>query len=159
MESKSAKKRYHHKIEKIGKSLITIPEETINQLELKDDLRIAISLAKKIKKRGALKRQIKLIGKLTKQENIENISRKIREYQDKQNIEKKLFKETEFWREKILSEKDKAIKQFFLQTGSDNYDIQSVFEKIESCNEIKQETKYKKQLFKIIHLHLIKKKN
>ena len=144
-------------IEKIGESLITIPEETINQLELKDDLRVAISLAKKIKKRGALKRQIKLIGKLTKQENIENISRKIREYQDEQNIEKKLFKETEFWREKILSEKDKAIKQFFLQTGSDNYDIQSVFEKIESCNEIKQKTKYKKQLFKIIHLHLVKK--
>ena len=144
-------------IEKLGESLITIPEETINQLELKDDLRVAISLAKKIKKRGALKRQIKLIGKLTKQENIENISRKIREYQDEQNIEKKLFKETEFWREKILSEKDKAIKQFFFLTGSENYDIQSVFEKIESCNEIKQKTKYKKQLFKIIHQHLIKK--
>ncbi len=146
-------------IEKLGESLITIPEETINQLELKDDLRGAISLAKKIKKRGALKRQIKLIGKLTKQENIENISRKIREYQDEHNTEKKLFKETEFWREKILSEKDKAIKQFFLQTGSDNCDIRSVFEKIESCNEIKQKTKYKKQLFKIIRLHLVKKKN
>ena len=144
-------------IEKLGESLITIPEETINQLELKDDLRGAISLAKKIKKRGALKRQIKLIGKLTKQENIENISRKIREYQDEHNIEKKLFKETEFWREKILSEKDKAIKQFFLQTGSDNCDIQSVFKKIESCNEMKQKTKYKKQLFKIIHQHLAKK--
>ena len=33
-------------IEKIGESLITIPEETINQLELKDDLRIAISWQK-----------------------------------------------------------------------------------------------------------------
>jgi ribosomal 50S subunit-associated protein YjgA (DUF615 family) len=159
MESKSAKKRYHHMVEKLGESLITFPEETINQLELKDDLKEAISLAKKIKKRGALKRQIKLIAKLTKQENIENISRKIQAYQDEENIEKKLFKETEFWREKILSEKDKAIKQFFLLTDSENCDIQSVFEKIESSNEINRKTKYKKQLFKIIHQHLLKKKN
>ena len=42
-------------IEKLGESLITIPEETINQLEIKDDLRIAISLAKKLKKEGPLK--------------------------------------------------------------------------------------------------------
>ena len=27
-------------IEKLGESLITIPEETINQLEIKDDLRV-----------------------------------------------------------------------------------------------------------------------
>jgi len=115
MESKSAKKRYHHMIEKLGESLLTMPEEIINQLELKNDLKYAISLAKKIKKRGALKRQIKLIGKLTRQENIEILSRKIQEYKDEENIEKKLFKETEFWREKILLEKDRAIKNFFLQ--------------------------------------------
>jgi len=157
VESKSAKKRRHHMIEELGESLISMPEEIINQLELKNDLKYAISLAKKIKKRGALKRQIKLIGKLTKQENIEILFRKIQEYKDEENIEKKLFKETEFWREKILLEKDRAIKHFFLQTGSENCDIQSVFEKIESCNEIKQKTKYKKQLFKIIHQHLAKK--
>ena len=36
-------------IEKLGESLLTIPEETINQLEIKDDLRVAISLAINIK--------------------------------------------------------------------------------------------------------------
>tara|TARA_B100000925_G_C21787427_1_gene378999 strand:+ start:73 stop:549 length:477 start_codon:yes stop_codon:yes gene_type:complete len=157
MESKSAKKRHHHMIEKLGESLIKMPDEVINQLELKNNLKYAISLAKKIKKRGALKRQIKLIGKLTKQENVEILSRKIQEFKDEENIEKKLFRETEFWREKILSGKDKAIKHFFLQTGSENCEIQSVLKKIESCNEIKQRTKYKKQLFKLIHQHLAKK--
>ena len=48
MESKSAKKRHHHMIEKLGESLITMPEEIINQLELKNNLKYAISSAKKI---------------------------------------------------------------------------------------------------------------
>ena len=39
-------------IEELGESLISMPEEIINQLELKNDLKYAISLAKKIKKKG-----------------------------------------------------------------------------------------------------------
>ena len=73
MKSKSEKKRQHHKIQELGHKLISIPEEIINEMNIGNELIDAISLAKKLKKKGALDRQKKLIGKLIKHENISHI--------------------------------------------------------------------------------------
>ena len=47
MESKSEKKRQHHKIQELGHKLISIPEEIINEMNIGNELIDAISLAKK----------------------------------------------------------------------------------------------------------------
>ena len=75
-------------------------------------------------------------------------------FNEEKNIEKKLFKDTEFWRDKILNEKDKALNQFFLLTGKENSNIKLTFERIESSINVNQKTRQKKQLFKLIHEHL-----
>jgi ribosomal 50S subunit-associated protein YjgA (DUF615 family) len=51
MESKSEKKRQHHKIQELGHKLISIPEEIINEMNIGNELIDAISLAKKLKKK------------------------------------------------------------------------------------------------------------
>ena len=62
--SKSARKREHIALQKLGEELITLKRSDIDSLPLEDNLRDAILEAQKIKSHGALRRQKQYIGKL-----------------------------------------------------------------------------------------------
>ncbi len=62
--SKSARKREHLALQKLGEELITLKESDLDDLPLDDDLREALSEARQIKAHGALRRQKQYIGKL-----------------------------------------------------------------------------------------------
>ncbi len=62
--SKSARKREYLALQKLGEELITLKQSDLYSLPLDDDLRLAVTEARQIKARGALRRQKQYIGKL-----------------------------------------------------------------------------------------------
>ncbi len=62
--SKSARKREYLALQKLGEELVTLREHDLEQLDLDEDLLDAVLEAKRIKSRGALRRQKQYIGKL-----------------------------------------------------------------------------------------------
>ena len=150
MKSKSEKKRQHHKIQELGHKLISIPEEIINEMNIGNELIDAISLAKKLKKKGALNRQKKLIGKLIKHENISHIREVIKKTNTKSNLEKKVFKNTEFWRDRIIHEKTIGLNEYHSFVGKENPAIKIKLKTIEQNTKKNSDTKLKRELFKII---------
>ena len=62
--SKSARKREHLALQKLGEELITIRRSDLDSLPLDDALRDAVREAGEIKAHGALRRQKQYIGKL-----------------------------------------------------------------------------------------------
>ena len=150
MKSKSEKKREHHKVQELGHQLISIPEEIINEMNIDDELIDAISLAKKLKKKGALNRQKKLIGKLIKHENISHIKEIIKKTNTKSNLEKKIFKNTEFWRDRIIQKRTIGLNEYDSFVGKENPSIKTKLETIEKNTKKDRDTKLKRELFKII---------
>ncbi len=62
--SKSARKREFHALQKLGEELLTLRESDLQDIELDEDLREAVLEARRIRSRGALRRQKQYIGKL-----------------------------------------------------------------------------------------------
>jgi len=150
MKSKSEKKRQHHKIQELGYQLVSIPEEIINEMNIGNELIDAIFLAKKLKKKGALNRQKKLIGKLIKHENISQIREIIEKINTKSNLEKKIFKNTEFWRDMIIQKKTTGLNEYNSFVGKENSLIKTKLKAIEQNTNKDRDTRLKRELFKII---------
>ena len=62
--SKSAKKREYLARQQLGEELIPLQEQELRGMDLDEDLLDAILEAKRLSKRGALRRQKQYIGKL-----------------------------------------------------------------------------------------------
>ena len=71
--SKSAKKREFLALQKLGEDLIDLKESDLRTMGLDDDLLDAVLEARKIKSRGALRRQKQFIGKIMRQVDPEPI--------------------------------------------------------------------------------------
>ena len=62
--SKSERKREHLALQKLGEALIPLQEQDLRAMGLDEELLDAVLQAKRISKRGALRRQKQYIGKL-----------------------------------------------------------------------------------------------
>ncbi len=62
--SKSARKREYLALQKLGEELLTLRDSDLEDIELDEDLREAVIEARRIRSRGALRRQKQYIGKL-----------------------------------------------------------------------------------------------
>lgn len=62
--SKSARKRAYLALQKLGEDLIPLLESDLKSMNLDEELLDAVLEAKRMKKRGALRRQKQYIGKL-----------------------------------------------------------------------------------------------
>ncbi|NIA28230.1 MAG: DUF615 domain-containing protein, partial [Desulfobulbaceae bacterium] len=71
--SKSARKREHLALQKLGEQLIALNESELDSLSLEDRLLRAVQAARRMKAHGALRRQKQLIGKLMKNVDAEPI--------------------------------------------------------------------------------------
>ncbi len=71
--SKSARKREHLALQKLGEELILLKHSEFDSLTLDDDLRIAVVEARQIKAHGALRRQKQYIGKLMRRVDPESL--------------------------------------------------------------------------------------
>lgn len=107
--SKSQIKRDMLALSELGAQLVDLPPATLAKLPLPDELASAIRECQAISKHGGRKRQLKFIGKLMREIDVEPIRTMLEQLSAPQRNEVKQFHLVEQWRDRLLEEGDQAL--------------------------------------------------
>lgn len=139
----------------LGKTLIDLPLDKINQLDLPEALLEAVLEAKRIKSNSALRRQVQYIGRLMRDVNPEPIQEQLDRWNGKNQLENARFHAMERWRDRLISEGGRpnaeALQQFVAKYPS--ADIQQLRNLSRNANKEHTNNKPPKssrELFKLI---------
>lgn len=102
-------KRESAELVEVGRELIQLPREQLDKLALPDQIAEAVRLGRTIGAHGALKRQIKYIGKLLRQIDAEPIRNALENMRSDSAEATRLQHRIEKWRDRLIAEGDDAI--------------------------------------------------
>jgi ribosome-associated protein len=109
--SKSARKRAAHAAQDLGEELMGLREAQLEALELPDELKEAVRLARRITSRAGLARQRQYIGKLMRDIDPEPIRAALSSRSAADARETERFKRVEGWRERLIREGAPALAE------------------------------------------------
>ena len=127
-----------------------MPEGTLNALPIPANLMEAILRARKITKRGGLRRELLFIGKIMRSIDTAEIQNALETIDQQTREDKDAFHLLEEWRERLLQDSN-ALKEFIDEYP--NTDIQSLRQQLRLHNTAKkpaQKTKAYRLIFQII---------
>lgn len=113
--SRSQRKREVLALQEIGEVLVELPAIQLAKIPLEPKLAEAIATARTLKSREAKRRQLQYIGKLMRNTDVQLIEEALNKIQDNDLKSKALFHQMERWRDKLISEGDKALEEFLKQ--------------------------------------------
>ena len=154
--SKSARKREHLVLQKLGEQLIALNESELASLSLDDRLFRAVQAAGHMKAHGALRRQKQLIGKLMKNVDAEPIRIALRLLQADDVQNKKLFATAERWRDQLFRDSKSAVQAFSEATGSSDKQLRQLLGDLDVVLDERKEKTIRRQIFRRIHEILVK---
>ena len=105
-------------MQQLGEQLIGLADADLGRLPLDERLLDAVYAAKRIKSRGALRRQKQLIGKLMRNVDAGPIREGLARILARAQADKRIFAESEKWRDRIVDEGQDAVVAFRQHTGS-----------------------------------------
>jgi len=149
--SKSELKRDCHALTDLGVDLTELPENQLKTIPMSDSLLNAVMEAKKIHKHSAIKRQRLYIGKLIRKDDWETIQQHVEKFKEPLQQQNAVFKSMENWRDRMLSEGDKAVNDFIGEHH--NADRQKLRQMVKNASKEKQLEKppaHARKLFKYI---------
>lgn len=100
--SKSELKRQSQGLQDLGEQLIDLPQAEFDALDLPDNLRDAVALARRITAHGGLYRQKQYIGKLMRNIDAEPIRKALEARNLRQRTETLRLRKVETWRARLL---------------------------------------------------------
>jgi ribosome-associated protein len=110
--TKSELKRQAQDVQELADRLIEAPEDLVASLGLSEKLADAIALARRITAHGALLRQRQFVAKLMRSVDPAPIRAALEADVLSARLEAAQFKRAERWRDRLVSEGEKAIEQF-----------------------------------------------
>jgi len=117
--SKSELKRQMHERQKLGESLLLLPEKKLKTLVIGEELQEAISLAKEMKNDNGRRRQLQRIGKLMRHEDIASINAQLDDSIKKEKLQQNSYQEQQAQIKHhytaLVSEKTNALTHFIEQ--------------------------------------------
>jgi ribosome-associated protein len=108
-QSKSARKREAASLQELGVKLSALPDQEIKDLDLPENLFIALRALRRLPSHGAQVRQRQYIGKLMREIDPEPVLAKLAERKQRHDVEIRRFQQIERWRDRLLSEGEDAI--------------------------------------------------
>ena len=109
--SKSQRKRDAKALQQLGAELVALNAGQLDDLQMPDDLRDAIELARRIREKTGRKRQLLYIGKLLRQTDAEPLQRQLdaMRLQDREATAR--LHRLEHWRDRLIEEGDSALAE------------------------------------------------
>ncbi len=110
-KSKTQKKKAAHSLQKLGEKLLKLSREQIKDIDIPEDVRDALNLARTIKSREGLRRQVQFIGSLMRKIDSGPIQQAVDQIE--QGAYKKAldFQETEQWRDELIAGNEELIEE------------------------------------------------
>ncbi len=110
-KSKTQKKQEAHSLQKLGEKLLQLSKEQVREIDIPDEVLDALNLARTIKSREGLRRQVQFIGSLMRKIDSEAIQEAVEQI-EQGNYKKALeFKETEQWRDELIAGNNKMLEE------------------------------------------------
>lgn len=108
--SKSAKKREMHALQAIGERLVVVTDTQLAKIPIEDEsLREAVQLARRIKARGGLRRQLQFIGKLMRSIDPQPIIDALEALDQAHQSQSAQLHRLEHFRDRLLNEGDDVL--------------------------------------------------
>lgn len=149
--SKSQKKRDATAAQELGKDLLTLSPEALNTIELPDTLSKALDDARRIKKNSALKRQLQYIGKLMRHMDVEPIREQYLKLTNHYRQDIKEFHQLEKWRDRLLSEGDKALEDLISEVpNTDRQHLRQLIRQSAKETKLNKPPKSAREIFKYL---------
>jgi ribosome-associated protein len=149
--SKSARKREHLALQSLGEQLIGLTHQQLEGIGLEERLFEAVSAAKSMRAHGALRRQKQLIGKLMRNVDPEPIRAAIDALGGDDKLAKKIFRESEEWRDRITGDDPDALAALFDYLGHQNQALVNEVKSYRSATADKFRKQAKRRIFREIH--------
>lgn len=149
--SRSALKREADRLQKLGEALLDLPESTLNEIELPDNLTEAIHLAKNIHSRAGFKRQRQYIGKLMRHIDPEPIEQFLDQLQQHKGESNAHHHQLEQWRDQLIDGSPNTLTE--LIEKNPQLDVQQLRQLVRNAQKEKRENrspKYFRELFKFL---------
>jgi len=108
--SKSSLKRDMTALQKIGETLVKLPQSQLDKIPVPDKLLEAVNHARSLKTRESIRRQLQYIGKVIRDIDTAPIQEALRLLQLTNARATQDFHELENWRERLIKEGDDAIQ-------------------------------------------------
>lgn len=115
--SKTRRKREVQDLQALGESLIQMSDERLSNLPLPDALRAAVNDARRMTKRGALRRQRQYIGKIMRSIDPEPIRSALHDADEVDRHAARVFKLAERWRDRLIAEGEAALDELTAAVG------------------------------------------
>ncbi len=114
-QSRTQKKNEARDLQLLGERLVKLPRQQLERMEIPNEVMLAVTLAKKIKKHGAYRRQIQHIGALMRTIDSEPIQKAL-EVIALGNYHKAMeFKEIEKFRDELIEGNDTLIEEIMIR--------------------------------------------
>jgi len=151
--SKSQRKREAHALRDLGKALVGLNNAALARIPLPDDLRNAIFEARRIRQRGALKRQLQFIGKLLR--GIDEVDAIRQAYEEathplRQDVAQ--HHRLERWRDRLIAEGDAALGDWLAEyPDSDRQHLRQLIRAAEKEKAAGKPPKTARELFRYLN--------
>jgi len=142
-------------LQELGEVLITLNETELASLALDEPLSQAIHDARKIKSRGALRRQKRLIGKLLGDVDPQPIRIELAKLRANDVRNKQLFAKAERWRDRITAERASALGAFDDECGRSDPELHGLLGELQSAFSERAEKTLRRKIFRRIHEILV----
>ncbi len=109
--SKSQRKRDMHALQALGKTLIELPQEQLERINLPEALHAAVLDARRISARGASRRQLQYVGRLMRDVDAGHIRQQLELVQAGSARNVAMLHRAERWREQLLADPN-SMSQF-----------------------------------------------
>ncbi len=149
--SKSQRKREAAAAQELGEKLLTLSPESLSRISLPDTLEKALDEARRIKKHGALKRQLQYIGKIMRKLDLEPIQQAYDRVSKPYRQDVKQFHHVEQWRDRLLQDGDRALEALLQeQTMIDRQHVRQLIRQSHKESKLNKPAKSARELFRYL---------
>lgn len=150
-KSKSRVKKELLEITELGERLLEIPASLLAKLPLSENCLKAIKEAQKINHHTGKKRQIKYIGKILRDEDLEGIRAELAIADQYHQLEVRKQHLLEQWRDRLMAEGDTATFELLqLEPSLDRQQLRQMVRNAQKEKELNKAPKFQRELFRYL---------
>ena len=153
--SKSERKRAQAALQQLGETLLALPDELLDGLDLDERLREALADARRFKSHEARRRQKQYIGKLMRDVDPAPIQALLARLKADDRRQKRVFATAERWRDRLVNEGTAALDAFAAETGCDDTELRGLLGDYERAVSDRDETTVRRNIFRRVHETLV----
>lgn len=155
-KSKSQLKRDMQDLQELGKQLMSLPVDQLNQLPMSETLRAALLEAGRIRQHEARRRHLQFVGKVIRQEeHLEVLSNAVAAFDTGSAEHTRRQHLTERWRDRLIDEGDSVISELLeYAPGIDVQHLRNLARNARRDAKAGKNTGHARKLFRFLRDHI-----